>query len=121
MNTFAYHREECLFASNRHCCHTPAAARCLLEVLHDQVLFSDMVESPGSSVPIEAVERNGLQRGMCIISWEHRVSLKPVRVGFPPLSICRAQAELEHSLKSSAEILIEETVDDGVDTAIEEG
>lgn len=44
-----------------------------------------------------------------------------MRVGFPPLSIRRAQAELEHGLKSSAEILVEETVDDGVDAAVEEG
>lgn len=44
-----------------------------------------------------------------------------MRVGFPPLSVRCAQTELEHSLKSSAEILIEETVDDGVDAAVEEG
>lgn len=67
------------------------------------------------------MERNGLQSGLRIVSWEHRVSLKPVRVGFPPLPVGRAQAELEHSLKSSAEILIEEAIDDGVDTTIEEG
>lgn len=79
-----------------------------------------MVETPGS-VLIQAVERNGLQGGLCIISWQHRVSLQPVRVCFPPLSVRRAQAELEHSLKSSAEILIEETIDDGVNAAVEEG
>lgn len=78
-----------------------------------------MIESP-RDVLIQAVERNGLQGGLCIISREHRVSLQPVRVGFPPLSIHCAQAELKHSLKSSAEILIEETVDDGVDATVEE-
>lgn len=41
-------------------------------------------------------------------------------VGFPPLSVGRAQAEFENSLKSSAEILVEETIDDGIDAAVEE-
>lgn len=79
-----------------------------------------MVKSPGSGVPVQTVEGDGLQRGLCIISWQHRVPLKPVRVGLPPLSIGRAQAEFEHGLKSSAEIFIEETINDGVDTAVEE-
>lgn len=43
-----------------------------------------------------------------------------MRVRFPPLAVRRAQAELEHSLETSAEILIEETVDDGIDAAVEE-
>lgn len=79
-----------------------------------------MVEASGG-VLIQAVERNGLQGGLSVISWEHRVPLQSVRVCFPPLSVRRAQAELEHDLKSSAEILVEEAVDDGVDAAVEEG
>lgn len=79
-----------------------------------------MVNSPGNGVPVQAVERDGLQRGLCIIRWQHRVPLEPVRVGLPPLPVCRAQAELEHGLKSSAEIFIEKPINDGVDAAVEE-
>lgn len=78
-----------------------------------------MIVSP-SGVLIQTVERNRLQGGLHIISWEHRVSLQPVRVGFPPLSVHRAQAELKHGLKSSAEVFIKEAVNDGVDAAVEE-
>lgn len=107
-------------SSNRHCSHTPTTARCLFQVLHDQILLGDMFDSPGR-VLFQAVERDGFQAGLCIIRREDRVSLQPVRVGFPPLAVGCAQAELEHGLKASAEILIEETVDDGVDAAVEEG
>lgn len=80
-----------------------------------------MVRPLGGRVPVQAVERDGLQRGFGVIGGQHRVPLKPVRVGLPLLPVRRTQAELEHGLKSPAEILIKETVNDGVDAAVEEG
>lgn len=108
-------------SSDRHCRHTPAAAGRLLQVLHDQVLLNEVVRPLGGRVPVQAVERDGLQRGLCVIGGQHGVPLKPVRVGLPPLAVRRTQAELEHSLKSSAEILVKETVNNRVDAAVEEG
>ena len=106
--------------SNRHSGHATTAAGPLFQIFHHHVPLSDMVESPGSAL-IQAVQRNWLQGGLHIVSWEHRVSLQSACVGFPPLPVRRTQAELKHSLKPSSEILIEETINNGVDAAVEEG
>ncbi|TNN58154.1 hypothetical protein EYF80_031587 [Liparis tanakae] len=91
----------------------------ITEVLHDQVVLGHVVQSPARPL-IQAVERNGLQGRLYVVGGQHGVPLQPVRVVFPPLSVRRAQAELEHGLEASPEVLVEEAVNDGVDAAVEE-
>lgn len=42
-------------------------------------------------------------------------------IGLFALTVGRAQLELKGSLKTSAEVFIEETVNDGIDAAVEKG
>lgn len=56
-----------------------------------------------------------------VASWQNDVAVALLRTGVPVSHLPGAELKFKGGLKASAKVFVKETVDDGVDAAIEKG